>query len=144
MTWAWDSEKKSESPTGIKPMTSQTLGGCLTTERQELIESEAILLSSYVTHILDTARIFERSCMGLIPVRNSGCFLCPTLVSLLINSSLTFNSPSWKFTITFIYHNWQDDMDIVDPSSMQDAIKTDIKIALLFMVSSSSIDRAPA
>ena len=37
-------------------------------------------------------------------------------------------------------------MDIVDPSSMQDArhIRTDSKVTSLFMSSRSSIDRAPA
>ena len=40
-------------------------------------------------------------------------FVPCTLVSLLIISPFTFNLPSWKFTITFIYHN-HDDIDTVD------------------------------
>ena len=56
MTRAWDKEK-SESPTGIEPMTSEHRAGALSTELQELMESKVILLSSYVTSVLHTARI---------------------------------------------------------------------------------------
>ena len=56
MTRAWDKEK-SESPTGIEPMTSRTQPGALSTELRELTESKIILLSSYVTGVLHTARI---------------------------------------------------------------------------------------
>ena len=42
MTQAWDKEK-SESPTGIKPMTSRTPGGYSITDLRELMESKVIL-----------------------------------------------------------------------------------------------------
>ena len=42
MTRAWDKEK-SESLTGIRPMTSQTLAGALSTELRELMENKVIL-----------------------------------------------------------------------------------------------------
>lgn len=42
MTQAWNKVKKSETPTGIEPMTStKHLAGALSTELQELMESTA-------------------------------------------------------------------------------------------------------
>ena len=48
-------KKKSESPTGIEPMTSHR-AGALSTEPRELMKSEAIKLSSCMTRVLYTAR----------------------------------------------------------------------------------------
>ena len=50
-------QKKICVPTGIKPMNSRRLGGALSTELRDLMESKVILLSSYVTGVLHTVRI---------------------------------------------------------------------------------------
>ena len=51
-------KKKSKSLTGFEPMTSQTPGGrFIHSSYGELMESEAIILGSYLTRILHTARI---------------------------------------------------------------------------------------
>ena len=81
--------------------------------------------------------------MGSIPMMDSNFFLCPMLVSLLIISSFTFtfNSPSLSFTTN------HDEIDIANPSSMQDAchIRTQLKLmASLSMTSRSSVDRVTA
>ena len=67
MARAWDKEK-SESPTGIEPMTSRTPGGALSTELRELTESKVILLSSYATGVLHTARISKPNSLCTTPV----------------------------------------------------------------------------
>ena len=73
------------------------------------------------------------SCQGLN-------FFSLSHACVIINYFIFQNSPSLSF-ITI-----HDDMDIVDPSSMQVArhIRTDSKITSLFMSSRSSTDRAPA
>ena len=80
MTGGWD-HKKSESPTGIEPMTSRTPGGHSNYWATRTHAERGILLSSYVTCILHTARMFGRSCMSSIPVRDSTFSLCPMLVA---------------------------------------------------------------
>ena len=51
-------KKISETAKGFEPMTSQTPGGCsIHLSYGELMESEAIILGSYLTCILHTARI---------------------------------------------------------------------------------------
>ena len=73
MTRAWDKEK-SESPTGIEPMTSRTPGGALSTELRELMESKVILLSSYVTGELSKMTLLSmssRSSVDRAPARCS-------------------------------------------------------------------------
>ena len=104
-------KKKSESPTGIEPMTSHTpvrRSNHWATGR--LATSEVIFTEFVVTRVLHTARISnvestvcdnkERK-MGSIPVGDSDFFLCPTLVTnWIIHLSHFF--PSLKFTSFFL------------------------------------------
>ena len=61
MTRAWDKEK-SESPTGIEPMTSQTHGGRTIHEQREIMESKVIW--SFAPAMCSGGHGFD-SCRGL-------------------------------------------------------------------------------
>ena len=49
--------KKSESPTGFEPMTSQTAASTLSTGQRRTHGERGHILSSYLTCVLQTARI---------------------------------------------------------------------------------------
>ena len=93
-------KKKSESPTGIEPMTSRTPGG-RSIHWATRTHGER---GHFTEFLVDRAPARCSGGHGFDSCRGLRFFLCPTLVSLLIISSFTFNLPSWKFTITFIYH----------------------------------------
>ena len=61
ITRAWDKEK-SESPTGIEPMTSRTPAGALSAELRELMESKAVLILA----VCRTPVTYELSKMTLL------------------------------------------------------------------------------
>ena len=81
-------KKKSESPIGIEPMTSQT-PGAVSADLRELMESKVIWLSSYVTGVMHTGSISTveviLSSGKWIKIVNfklgNNFFLCPTLES---------------------------------------------------------------
>ena len=56
MTRAWQKDKIGV-PTESNPLPSEHLAGALSTELRELVESEAIYLSSYGKRVLHTAWI---------------------------------------------------------------------------------------
>ena len=52
MSRVWDKEKKSESPTGFEPMTSQTPGGgSIHLSYGELTESQAIIYTKKLHYL---------------------------------------------------------------------------------------------
>ena len=92
-------------------MTFQTPGGALSTEPQELNESEAIKLTSWMTRVLYTTR---NSNVEVVVVNDNH-------VDYFIFITL---SPSLKVTITYFIIIYHDDVDIAVPSSMQNACHT--------------------